>query len=74
MIIAGALRYRHDPNRDPTYTQTPGPWLRAGRWEDDPLPPRVAARAPTPLDAHLLDQRRRFAEILGPDPQETARP
>lgn len=48
-IIAGARRYAEDPNRDPTYTAHPGPWLRAGRWTDDPLPPREAApvRKPT---------------------------
>ena len=43
-IIAGALRYRDDPNREAAYTAHPGTWLRAGRWEDDPLPPRSAGR------------------------------
>lgn len=40
-IIAGAARYRDDPNRDPAYTKHPGPWLNAGRWADDPLPQRA---------------------------------
>lgn len=44
-IIAGAARYRDDPNRDPAYTKHPGPWLNAGRWEDDPLPQRQGKRS-----------------------------
>ncbi|WP_276670260.1 hypothetical protein [Schaalia cardiffensis] len=43
-IIAGAARYRDDPNRVEEYTKHPGPWLNAGRWADDPLPPRAGAR------------------------------
>lgn len=39
-IIAGAVRYRDDPNREPQYTAHPSTWLRAGRWDDDPLPTR----------------------------------
>jgi len=37
-IIAGAERYRDDPNRKPDFTKYPEGWLNAGRWEDDPLP------------------------------------
>jgi hypothetical protein len=39
-IIAGAARYRDDPNRDPGYTAHPATWLNQERWDDDPLPPR----------------------------------
>ena len=39
-IIAGAKRYRDDPNREPGYTKYPATWLRAGCWDDDPIPPR----------------------------------
>lgn len=39
-IIDGAMRYRNDPNRDPEFTAHPSTWLNAGRWDDDPLPPR----------------------------------
>lgn len=39
-IVAGAARYRDDPNRDPAYTAHPATWLNAGRWDDDPLPAR----------------------------------
>jgi hypothetical protein len=42
-IIAGALRYRDDPNREAAYTAHPATWLRAGRWDDDPLPARPQA-------------------------------
>lgn len=39
-IVAGAERYRDDPNREPEYTKLPAGWLRDGRWDDDPLPAR----------------------------------
>lgn len=44
-IIAGAERYRDDPNREATYTKDPSGWLHDGRWDDDPLPPRGGDRA-----------------------------
>ena len=40
-ILAGAERYRDDPNREDAFTQYPATWLNAEGWEDDPLPPRV---------------------------------
>jgi len=39
-IIAGARRYRDDPNRQPTFTAHPTTWLNQDRWADDPLPAR----------------------------------
>lgn len=42
-IIIGALSYAEDPNRHPSYTAHPSTWLNAGRWADDPLPPREVA-------------------------------
>lgn len=42
-ILAGAVRYRDDPNRDPTYTKQPSTWLNNDCWDDDPLPGRGAA-------------------------------
>ena len=39
-IIAGAIRYRDDPNRRPGYTKHPATWLNAGCWDDDPEPAR----------------------------------
>jgi hypothetical protein len=41
-IILGAKRYANDPNRHPSYTAHASTWLNAGRWSDDPLPPREA--------------------------------
>ena len=43
-IIAGAIRYRDDPNRDPSYTKYAEGWLNADGWEDEPLPPRGQSR------------------------------
>ena len=40
-ILAGAERYRDDPNREDVYTQYPATWLNAEGWDDDPLPLRV---------------------------------
>lgn len=37
-IIAGALRYREDPNRDPAFTKHAATWLNNQCWNDDPLP------------------------------------
>lgn len=34
-VIAGAIRYRDDPTRSPTYTQHPSSWLTDGRWDDE---------------------------------------
>lgn len=36
-IIAGMVRYAEETQgRDPQYLKTPGPWLRAERWTDEP--------------------------------------
>lgn len=43
-VIAGVKRYRDDPNRLPAFTKMPGTWLRAGCWDDEPLPERVLSR------------------------------
>ena len=34
-ILAGLLRYRNDPNRDPDYTKYPATWLNNDSWEND---------------------------------------
>lgn len=60
-IIDGAKRYAADPNRDPTYTKTPGPWLRGGHWEDEPLPARRNGHKPVDIAAWAA------SEGLGPD-------
>jgi hypothetical protein len=39
-IIAGAERYRDDPNREDAYTAHATTWLNGERWDDPPLPSR----------------------------------
>jgi hypothetical protein len=39
-IIAGAVRFKNDPNREDAFTPHPATWLNHERWTDDPLPPR----------------------------------
>jgi DNA-binding MarR family transcriptional regulator len=52
LLIAGARRYRDDPNREQAFTKHPTTWLNNGCWDDEPLPPR-------------LGRRDRAAEIMG---------
>jgi len=40
LIIAGALRYTNDPNRDPSFTAHAATWLNGERWLDGSLPGR----------------------------------
>lgn len=41
VIIAGARRFAADPNLpDKQFIPHPATWLNAGRWDDEPLPPR----------------------------------
>lgn len=39
-LLAGADRYRDDPNRDDSFTKHPATWLNAGCHNDGPLPAR----------------------------------
>lgn len=39
-IIAAALAYRDDPNREPEFTAHAASWLNGERWDDEPLPAR----------------------------------
>lgn len=41
VIVAGAERYRDDPNREQLFTKNPSTWLNADAWENGPLPSRV---------------------------------
>lgn len=49
-LLAGAQRYREDPNREPAFTKYPATWLNNGSWQDEePLPPRSPGEpAPQP--------------------------
>jgi hypothetical protein len=54
-IVAGAERYRDDPNRDDRFTAHAATWLRAERWADPPLPPRGTGANPAkvrPIDTN----------------------
>ncbi|WAB09153.1 helix-turn-helix DNA binding protein [Arthrobacter phage Eesa] len=42
-IIAGAVRYAEDPNREAQFTAYPATWLNGGRWEDEALPGRASS-------------------------------
>ena len=46
-IVAGAVRYRDDPNRDASYTKQGATWLNAGSWSNGPLPQRGGGRPTT---------------------------
>ena len=43
LAITGAETYRDDPNRLDEFTKHPATWLRAGCWDDDPLPSRTSS-------------------------------
>lgn len=45
-ILAGAARYRDDPNREDAYTAHGSTWLNNRRWEDPPLPDPSRTRIP----------------------------
>ena len=45
MIIAGAERYRDDPNREDAFTAHAATWLNGERWEDAPLPSKQKQEA-----------------------------
>lgn len=75
VVIAGAVRYRDDPNRDAGFTAHPSTWLNQDRWEDDPLPARIStARRLSPLEQNMarhqdlleaLSERSGRVETLG---------
>jgi biotin operon repressor len=48
VIVAGAVRYRDDPNREQAFTKNPSTWLNADAWENGPLP-SIVARKPRKL-------------------------
>jgi hypothetical protein len=40
LILAGARRYRDDPNREDAFTKLATTWLNGECWDNPPLPPR----------------------------------
>ncbi len=63
VLIDGATRFANDPNLplDKNFIPHPSTWLNQGRWDDEPLPPRVVYSRSKPdrgTDAmHSLHQR-----------------
>ena len=53
-IIAGAERYRDDPNRDPGFTKLPATWLNAEAWDNDPLPERSGVPPKPPSASRMF--------------------
>lgn len=42
LIVAGAIRFSQDPNLpEKQFIPYPASWLNDGRWDDEPLPPRI---------------------------------
>jgi hypothetical protein len=53
-IIAAAIAYRNDPNREQAYTAHPTTWLNRDGWDDDPIPPRANGHTrPDPIQQGL---------------------
>jgi hypothetical protein len=56
-ILAGAIRYRDDPNRTDEFTKYAEGWLNGDRWLDDALPkkstPGQRPDPPRPMDKSL---------------------
>lgn len=53
LILAGATRYRDDPNRQAQFTRIPESWLNGECWLDDPLPAATKTENQTDPWAHL---------------------
>ena len=71
-ILAGAKRYRDDPNREAEFTAHPSTWLNQGRWGDEPMPPRGQGSAGPQPDrlteaARLVAERRQRRDAADPN-------
>lgn len=64
VIIAGAVRLAADPNLPAArFIPHPSTWLRAGQWDDDPLPERGEGKSPSDQRAaHNVSLIERYAE------------
>lgn len=61
VILAGARRYRDDPNREKAFTRIPESWLNGNCWEDDLLPARELSKEA--LAEKAKEEARRRAEV-----------
>jgi len=74
-ILAGAIAYRNDPNRDPEFTKYPATWLNADAWENEiqPSPDSEATeRANKRRDRELQRSNDYLAEIREQEKQAAA--
>lgn len=57
-ILAGAIRYKNDPNRLDEFTKYPASWLNADSWENAPLPddPRAAKKREAKEQERLMKE------------------
>lgn len=75
-ILAGAIAYRNDANRDPQYTKYPATWLNADSWENEIQPSKDSEAAERARirrekereasEAFLAEQRRIEAQASAP--------
>lgn len=68
VILAAVVAYRDDPNQpdDRTLIPHPSTWLNEGRWDDEPLPPRLAPSKPwsrIPKGQEHLPEHERFIAV-----------
>jgi len=74
-ILAGAIAYRNDPNRDPEFTKYPATWLNADAWENEiqPSPDSEAAqRAQQRREREIQRSNEYLAEIRERESQASA--
>lgn len=71
-ILAGLLRYRNDPNRDPDFTKYPATWLNSDAWENDyasPVDSEAARRSSERRERELQRSQEFLAEIRAQESQ-----
>jgi len=74
-ILAGAIAYRNDPNREAEYTKYPATWLNADSWENEisPSPDSEAAeRSKQRRDRELEASRAYLAELKAQEAEASA--
>ena len=69
-ILAGAIRYKNDPTRDPKFTKYPATWLNADSWENDYQSPDDTAQKKRELEKQrskeFLAEMEEIAKQSGP--------
>jgi hypothetical protein len=59
VILAGAIRYKNDPNRQDQFTKHPSTWLNQDCWHDEPIPARTV-RSPAANRLQQNDEEMRI--------------